>query len=138
MSEVACPVCVFFAETEQIIVYKDGTEKIFPADSGIYTQTLAVLEDVFNDARQMPAFGVSLDALTRKEREKGLWLELSFGGEKSCGGMPFDALLFSVRAEDCGLNLIRRVNGKYEGRCFYADLGGKTMAALYDFLKEIA
>ena len=64
----------------------------------------------------MPAVGVSIDNLTREEMKSGSWIELEFDQCYIFNEMPFDALLIKVEKDNYGFNLIRRHNGKYEGR----------------------
>ena len=112
-------------------VYRDGKIFEFAAGSSAFSALYAAWERMTDAALLMPAFGVSMDALTRKEREQGTWVEFCFADELECGGMPFDRLLIGVLPEYRGFNLIRRSGGEYTGRCFYLDLREGTMQELY-------
>lgn len=92
---------------------------------------LKTLKDKTKYAHDMPAFGVSIDDLTREEMKTGTWLELEFDKTYVFNDMPFDALLIKVEKDIYGFNLIRRYNGKYEGRCFYLSLN-ESMNELCD------
>ena len=54
-------------------------------------------ETITQGAHQMPAFGVSIDRLTREEMKSGNWLEFFFAEKYESNGLPFDSLLFVVR-----------------------------------------
>lgn len=131
-----CPVVDFFQKADSVMLWKNGNCTELPVGSSAYGAFFACLDEMLADARQMPAFGVSIDSFTRKEREEGFWVEFSFLGEEECEGMPFEGLLFSVKKENCGFNVIRLYHGKYEGRCFYVDLNGGNMAALENFMRD--
>ena len=73
-------------------------------------------------AIQMPAFGVSIDRLTREELRHGYWAEFIFPSAHVCAGMPFERFLFKIEPDYRGINLVRCNGGKYEGRCYYLDL----------------
>ena len=92
---------------------------------------LSALENMTAGSRQMPAFGVSLDEETRKAMQDGTWIELVYDDTMEVSGMKFESLLIEVKENYSGINIIRKVNGKYEGRCFYLDLSGgmKVVAA---------
>ena len=91
--------------------------------------------DALKDARQMPAYGVSLDDYTQKAFKSGLWIKFIYNDTIVKSEMPFDCLLLNV-CEDChGINLIRGNNGVFEGRCFYLDLEG-TLDDVYQFLLD--
>ena len=98
---------------------------------------LNALEDICTGAFDMPAFGVSLDGETREAMKSGYWLELLFDGEHNFNKMNFEALLINVNSDYTGFNIIRKVNGKYEGRCFFLNLNG-TMGQLFDAIQDIS
>ena len=85
----------------------------------------------------MPAFGVSIDDLTREDMKSGVWIELCFDERNLFEAMDFEGLLIRVEEGAHGFNLIRRNNGKYEGRCFYLSLQN-SMGELYDALMGIS
>ena len=103
-------------------------------DDGKFKNILKVLKEVTEYSHDMPAFGVSIDDLTRKELKSGVWIELEFEKTEYFNEMPFDALLIKVEENVYGFNLIRRYKGKYEGRCFYLSLE-KSMNKFYDIFK---
>ena len=89
------------------------------------------------NSHQMPAFGVSLDDLTRQEMQTGVWLEFTF--DKTCynSDMPFDSLLINIQNDFTGFNIIRKYQNKYDGRCFYINLIDKNMTNLYNLLSSL-
>lgn len=94
------------------------------------------LKNTTKHSHEMPAFGVSIDDETRKEIVKGVWIELIFDGTYDYNEMPFESLLIKVDKDDYGFNLIRKNNGKYEGRCFYISLNN-SMRQLYETIAKI-
>ena len=124
-------------QVEKIIIRKDGREKEFATGSDGYRSILRAWGEMTEGARRMPAFGVSLDALTRKQMREGTWLEFCFPKEFECDGLPFRSLLVQVRSEYRGFNLVRNTQGLYEGRCLYVDLNG-DMSALSGALEQLA
>ena len=94
-------------------------------------------QEAISNALEMPAFGVSLDKLTKEEMKKGFWLEFKFDETCCSSDMPFDSLLVKIEKSSFGVNLIRGNDGVYEGRCFYLDLNGNNFDKLYDFLTAI-
>ena len=90
-----------------------------------FQQTFARLQDLFGDARVMPAFGVSIHEETVNAMQEGEWLKLNYNAEMDKEGLLFTSLLF--RLEECqGFNLIRLYGERYDGRCIYLDLPQTT------------
>lgn len=122
-----------YPSVAQIRLYCDGEIKDFQRDEIEFAKIIAALTEISYGSHDMPAFGVSLDAETKKASMSGMWLELIFDEQKSFNDYVFESLLFEVKAEDAGFNLIRKVNGRYEGRCLYLSLAG-NMQGLADTL----
>lgn len=128
---------VFDSATE-INVYNEGVKVSYSAGGKEYEDILEQWNNMIDGAHQMPAFGVSINDLTLKEMEKGLWVEFCFDKQAECCGLPFEKLLVNVNKEYYGFNLIRyNSNCGYDGRCFYLDLVGKNMDELYDLLMKL-
>lgn len=123
-------------EARSVRVYKDGVVTEYEAGTENFRRILAAWEEMTSDAFQMPAFGVSIDALTREERKKGTWLEFVFDKERG-GELPFERLLVACIPEYRGFNLIRYTQGGYNGRCYYLDLREKDMHTLCDCLEHL-
>ena len=107
-----------------IEIYKNGVKTKLTKRHEIEPYLNKILS-AFEGARIMPAFGVSLDAETKAAMQQGDWVELKFNQTETINEMPFNSLCF--RLESCyGLNLIRGLNGNYNGRCIYLDLPQQT------------
>lgn len=128
----------YFDEASEIIVTVKGESTTFNKGDEKYEAIILSLKNVTNGAHEMPAFGVSLDKETRKEMQDGTWIELVYNLPKKHNGMPFESLLISVNADYSGFNLIRKVNGKYDGRCFYLDLVNKNMSEISTTLQNLS
>ena len=63
-------------------IYKEGKEREYLAGTKQFEDVLAAWDEMTKQALPMPAFGVSLDALTREERKKGTWAEFLFAEEQ--------------------------------------------------------
>ena len=111
----------------------DDKETLLKRGNEKFEKILKTLKDVAEYSHDMPAFGVSLDNLTKEEIKTGIWIELEFKKTYLFNEMPFDALLIKVEQDSYGFNLIRRNNGKYEGRCFYLSLN-ESMNNLYEVI----
>lgn len=117
-----------------VTVYIDGKESAYPAESEYFRQFCVKWKEMMQGAHKMPAFGVSLNGDTVKAMQEGVWAEFFFGGTYISDGMSYEKLLFCVRAEWSGFNIVR-YNGDcgYEGRCFYYSLAN-DMSGLYAFI----
>ena len=122
-----------YANKIQVIIDNEKTELNLGDEK--FNLVLNVLNKITEYAHDMPAFGVSLDELTKEEMKSGLWLELEFETTMIYNEMPFEALLIKVEKDISGFNLIRRNNGNYEGRCFYLSLDG-SMNELYELINQ--
>ena len=120
-----------------LVVYARGASHRFARGSEGFAAAAQAWKEMTEGALRMPAYGVSIDRLTREGMKSGLWAEFVFEGEQSFAGMPFTALLAEVKAEYCGFNLARLQGGGYDGRCFYLDLRGKTLRPFADALARI-
>lgn len=128
----------FALRAAAIVVYAGGAAHRFARGSEGFASAEAAWKEMTEGALRMPAFGVSIDRLTREGMKSGLWAEFVFEGEQSLAGMPFTALLVEVKPEHCGFNLARlQPGGGYDGRCFYLDLRGKTMRPFADALARL-
>ncbi|MGN0808104.1 MAG: hypothetical protein ACI4MN_06650 [Candidatus Coproplasma sp.] len=123
--------------TDGINVYDEGNCIAYGKDSPKFKKICAVWTGMMEFARQMPAFGVSLNAETIQAVKRNLWLEFTFSQEFCNNGMTFERLLVNVAPDVSGFNVIR-FNSKYgyDGRCFYFDLIGSDMSDLYNAIKS--
>lgn len=121
-----------------IKLYRDGEEFYLSVRSGEGNAVLVALARVNEGGYEMPALGVSLDRLTKEEMKKGLWVEFLYDEAEEHRDMPFDSLLIRVEAADCGYNVVRGVDGTYDGRVYYYSLEkGKNMSELRDALDRV-
>lgn len=123
---------------EAVDVFTEGRGVEYKKGEDEFSAILEAWHRMTEDSHPMPAFGVCIDALTRQEKQAGLWLEFKFSKTQSAGDMPFDTLLLKVSPEYRGINLCRCTGGVYGGRCFYLDLGENDMSGLYQTLSGIA
>lgn len=98
---------------------------------------IQTLVKITEHSHEMPAFGVSIDNLTREDMKQGLWVELRFDNVCRYEGMDFEGLLINVGNNDFGFNLIRMNNGIYDGRCFYLSLSQSTKE-LYNLINDMS
>lgn len=127
-----------FEKADNINVYNDNVIKNYSLETNQFKIILDSFKTMICDAHEMPAYGVSINRLTQKEMEKGLWVEFCFNTRYQCNGMPFDKLLVCVKSEYCGFNVIRYMKEYgYDGRCFYYDLVDKNMSEFNAVLRNI-
>lgn len=124
-------------EASKIIVYKDGKNVEYFKNVDNYGKIYTAWKMMVEDSHQMPAFGVSIDADTKKAMNEGVWVEFVFDEVKSCCEMPFSKILVNVCADFGGFNLIRYDRGGYNGRCFYLNLAEKNMSEFYRTVLEL-
>lgn len=126
-----------FDEVQEIAIYNNGsTEKLLPAQMG-YKLVINGFKNLLANARQMPAFGVSIDNETRKAMGEGLWVEFDFGKTLRYSEMSFEKLLVHVVSSYSGFNIIRyNADEGYHGRCYYFALNG-DMSQFYDIIKSV-
>ena len=130
----ASTMCDLFSEVKMVEVYKDN--QVLEMTSEDQQKFDELFCNAIEGARQMPAFGVSIDELTKEEIKSGLWVKFVFEKTMVKSDMPFDELLIKISKDCYGFNIIRGNNGKYDGRCFYLDLD-KSMNEVYDFLDNL-
>lgn len=126
----------YFSAASSVYVIVDGAEqKCSPEQT---KQIVACLEKMLTaeGAYEMPAFGVSIHNLTVQEMQKGYWVKFVFEKEQEHNCMPFTELVFQVNPTHYGFNMIRKVEGLYQGRCFYYNLAA-PMQPLWDCLKNM-
>ena len=126
-----------FDEVRQIGIYNNGSAETFlPSQMG-FELVINGFKNLLANARQMPAFGVSLDGDTRMAMAEGLWVEFDFGKKLWYSEMSFEKLLVQVVSSYSGFNLIRyNADGGYCGRCYYFALNG-DMSQFFDVVKSV-
>ena len=126
-----------FYDASQVIVSVDGQETALIKGDDKYEEVMGALLEITKNSHEMPAFGVSLDDMTREDKKHGVWVELVFDGAMEHNEMPFEALLIYVNKDYQAFNLVRKNNGKYEGRCFHLSLE-KNMQKLSDTISLLS
>lgn len=116
--------CDVVGKSYQIQIMYDGENQTYSRNDNLFMDIIGEMLSIFEESREMPSLGVSLDNLTREEMKNGIWLQLDFEDEIVYSGMPFDSLLFKLENNSYGLSVIRKYQGLYEGRCYYFDLSG--------------
>lgn len=110
--------CLNFIESYTI--YSNGNIKTIDKNICDFKKLTQNIKNLFLNARVMPAFGVSLHNDTISALQSDSWLEINFCKELNINDLPFNSLLFKLE-ETYGINLIRKHNNKYDGRCIYLD-----------------
>ena len=113
-----------------VIIYMNGEELNIDKTHDDFALIIDEFLEMIDGGHDMPAFGVSLDTETRVAMKTGMWLEFTYNRAYEHNGMPFESLLLELNSDYSGFNLIRKANGKYEGRCFYISLVDKDMSKL--------
>ncbi len=126
-----------FKEASFIVVVRENVPTTLSKGDDKYEVILKALYKITEYSHEMPAFGVSLDKLTREQLQTGTWIELQFATTCVHSGMDFDALLIQIEPNWFGFNLIRKNNGKYDGRCFYISLDN-SMQELSKVIDEMS
>ncbi len=124
-------------EATQIEIYNNGSQvTLLPAQMG-FKLVINGFKNMVEWARQMPAFGVSLDSDTRAAMGSGTWVEFVFDSQLYFAEMPFQKLLLKVIPEYTGFNIVRyNAKNGYAGRCYYFDLNG-DMSSFYNIVTSV-
>ena len=112
---------------QSINIYNDGSVINLARNNEIVNAFKSLLEG----AHEMPALGVALHDEIIESLTRGLWVEFVFGESCCHNGLPYEKLLINIEKEFTGFNIIRYINGVYDGRCFYVDLINKDMTDFY-------
>ena len=126
----------YFSEAKSITIIKNDEKFCYIKGDDKFEEILASLLSVTKNSHDMPAFSVSLDKETKQAIQKGSWIELQFDKTKYFNEMPFDALLIQVDETYQGINIIRKNNKTYDGRCFYLNLKS-NMKHISEIIKNI-
>ena len=120
------------SHVSEIYIFTNGSKLVLQRPEEQFKFLIDQIQNLFQNSRLMPAFGVSLHEETQNALMEDEWIQLNFPKTLSVDGLEFDSLLFKIETTG-GMNLIRLVNGKYEGRCFYLDF--QEMLDLKQILK---
>lgn len=125
-----------FDYSDVINVYDEGSVVSYGKGEDRFEEILSGFKTLIDGAHDMPAFGVSINSLTAKEMQKGLWVEFGFDRQYKSNGMPYEKLLVNVQKSFAGFNIVRyNADSGYDGRCFYYDLVNKDMSDFYNILR---
>ena len=126
------------ASSEYINVYNNGDVTAYKQNETPYNKIVEGWTVLCENARQMPAFGVSLNNETIEAKKVGLWVEFVFDKQYTHSEMTFEKLLVKVEKHWQGFNIFRyNAEGGYIGRCYYFDLVGNNMSQFYDILMNL-
>ena len=115
--------------SDRITVIKNGVETSYEKNNPVFDTVLQAFNQGMVSSHMMPALGVSLDNEVKQAKKIGIWLEFNFNKTTSVDGMYFDGLLIEVNPTFGGINLFRKNNKTYEGRCLY--LSNVNLKQLY-------
>lgn len=103
---------------DSFTIFKEGKQIEINKENKTFNYIFSKLETIFQKGQIMPAFGVSLHNETQNALKSDKWLQINFREELTKNGLPFSALLFKLDSIS-GVDLIRLVDGKYDGRCIH-------------------
>ena len=92
---------------------------------------------MFENVHTLPSFGVVFNDMYQEQIQQGKFVSLKFGEVLELNSLPFDELVFEVVSESQGINLMRGMNGVFQGRCIYVDLLEKNMQQISEFVDNI-
>ena len=125
-----------FNYVNTLIIYDNGQKLCFDKGDDKFQYITKILSECTLYSHEMPGFGVDGDKTEKEDKNKGIWLELYFGTCCTHNGFDFDSLLFRIEKESFELNIIRRINGKFAGQCFFLSLDN-SLKQLYNVIEEI-
>ena len=108
------------SKIESFVIYINGEKMVVGLVDEKFKHLYSSCCDLFLFSRIMPAFGVSLNSETQDVIKNDDWLEINFNETIIVNDLPFSGLLFKLE-KTAGVNLIRKNNDRYEGRCIYLD-----------------
>jgi len=103
---------------ESVDIFRSGRKVDIQKSDKMFSTIWDKLVDKLENCRILPALAVSMHEATLDEMKSGLWIQINFDTTYEIDGLPFDSLLFKLEKTN-GINLIRKYQGKYEGRCIY-------------------
>ena len=79
-----------FDKAQTVNVYNESVKSEYVYGSAEYRKIMDCWNETVKGAHDMPAFGVSINNLTVKEMQKGVWLEFDFKKQLEHNGMPYE------------------------------------------------
>lgn len=122
------------AECAEIKVSADGKSAVYGRQCEQYGELMAAVMKLLKNCREMPAFGVALDELTKSYN--GIAVEFVYNERREYNGAPFEKLFVRLEPYYSGVNLERYHDGKYQGRCFYLNFE-KQAKLLTDVIEKL-
>ena len=129
-----CSICEYFDNAIILKTYCDGVQ-IEMSNQDLRKFNL-LFDDAIENAREMPAYCVSLHEETVEALQSGIWARFIFPSTQIHNNMQFNELLLKIEKDMSGVNIIRSNFGFLEGRCYYLDLE-KNFNELYEFLSGL-
>ena len=126
------PIQEYVTGANSVQIIKDGV--FVECEQSVINQELSLM---LENSREMPAFSVSIHIDTIKDIMQSYWIRFQYEETNVVNDMPFDELLIKVEQNVNGFNVIRGNKGIYEGRCYYIDLGNKSMNDLYNYIDKL-
>ena len=114
-------------------IIKNGEITQIDSSHSLFQNIYNNVENLIQNSRLEPAFGVSLHNQTLDEIENNEFLKIKFNKQLIINDLPFECLLIKLDEECYGTNIIRENNSNYFGRCFY--LFFNEMQNLKDLIK---
>ena len=111
----------------ELIRILSAADKVVAVNEGEEFELTGAIRDSFEhkfhsmtaDGYEMPALGVSLDAMVKTAMAEGLWLKFDYSRTQPHREMPFDRLAVQFRPEDSALAFVRGNGGTDLGRAHY-------------------
>ncbi len=120
---------------ESSSLLSDGTEIVLTEEE--QTSLEAQVFQMLENSRTLPAFGVMFGDMFQDYISQGNFVSLKFGKVLELSGLPFDELVFKVDSQAQGFDLVRGMNGVFQGRCIHVDLMGSDMQEFSTFVEGI-
>ena len=123
----------FFENADSITIYNSNNKLNFKKNTPEFNELLSEFQDTIYNSYELPALGVSLHNETMQALKLDCWIEFNFTSTLSHNDLPFQSLLIQITPEQNALNIIRKQNSQYEGRCFYLNLDS-TKNSLFNLI----
>lgn len=123
----------FFENADSITIYNSNNKLNFKKNTPEFNELLSEFQDTIYNSYELPALSVSLHNETIQALKLDCWIEFNFTSTLSHNDLPFQSLLIQITPEQNALNIIRKQNSQYEGRCFYLNLDS-TKTSLFNLI----
>ena len=115
---------------DSFFVYNKG-EKVKADRVEFLREFLKMAENCY----YMPCIGVAKDDVIKKALKDGYWVEFCFDKIAEYADQSFTSLLMHIRPKFNGFNVVRGIDGVYEGKTFYLSLAIDS-TEFFNHLKE--